>query len=280
MPENLQIETARSVKIFYREVHPTDQEKGIVIISHGYGEHSGYYLDLMQFLAKHGYGSYALDHCGHGLSQEERGHLDRFEVFIEDLDQFVNFVRERSPQLPLFMYGHSMGGLIAFHYGIQFPGKISGQIFTGPALGRPAGTALIPGFLFEILNQHFKRRKIYQVLSHRATRNLEIRKKSNEDPLVLKYATVGFFYEFIYRGVNAAQQKAEQYRLPCLFLHGKADRIIPFQSTPSIFKKISSCDKELKLYEGLYHELIQEPERDMVLGDILDWLEKRIQRKA
>ncbi|WP_434510632.1 lysophospholipase [Desulfitobacterium sp. AusDCA] len=277
MPENLQIKTARGVKIFYCEVHPDEQKKkGILIISHGYGEHSGYYRELMQFLANHGYGSYALDHCGHGLSEEERGHLERFELFVEDLDQFVDYVRMKHPQLPISMYGHSMGGLIAFHYGIQFPEKLQGQIFTGPAIGRPVGTALIPGFLFEILNKYFHRYKIYQVLSHRATRNLEVRKKSNEDPLVLKYATIGFFYEFVYRGVNEAMKKAEQYRLPCLFLHGKADRIIPYQSTPFIFEKISSRDKELKLYEGLYHELIQEPERDMVLGDILNWLEKRV----
>lgn len=277
MPENLQIQTARGVKIFYREVHPDqEKEKGILIISHGYAEHSGYYLELMQFLAKHGYGSYALDHCGHGLSEEERGHLERFELFMEDLDQFVDYVRKKHPLLPILMYGHSMGGLIAFHYGIQFPEKLQGQIFTGPAIGRPAGTALIPGVLFEILNKYFHHHKIYQVLSHRATRNLEVRKKSNEDPLALKYATVGFFYEFVYRGVNAAIQKAEQYLLPCLFLHGKADRIIPYRSTPFIFNKISSQDKEFKLYEGLYHELIQEPERDMVHKDILEWLEKRV----
>jgi lysophospholipase len=104
---------------------------------------------------------------------------------------------------------------------------------------------------------------------------MELRKHSGGDPLVLKYATAGFFYEFIYRGVRFAQENASQYQLPCLFLHGTGDRIIPYQSSPDIFKKISSQDKKLKLYEGLYHELIQEPEQEEVLGDILSWLEKR-----
>lgn len=269
------LETPQGVKIYYRELHP-DKAKAILIISHGYGEHSGYYWGLMQFLVQHGYGVYALDHRGHGRSEEERGHLEKFEFFLEDLDVFVDFVREKHPDLPPYMFGHSMGGLIAFHYGVLHPEKLKGQIFTGPAVGMPVGTSLIPGWAFKLIKKHFDRHKIYQVLSHRATRNLEIREESNQDPMVLKYATTGFFYEFIYRGVNWAKKNAGNYQLPCLILHGKADRIVPYKSSPYIFERISSKDKELKLYEGLYHELIQEPERDEVLGDILRWLEKRV----
>lgn len=273
--EYLWLETSQAVKVFYREVHPNG-EKGIVMICHGYGEHSGYYLDLMQFLVKHSYGVYALDHRGHGRSEEERGHLEKFEFFLEDLDVLVNFAREKHPTLPIYMFGHSMGGLIAFHYGILYPEKLDGQIFSGAAVGMPAGTSFIPGFLFRFLNKRFHHHKIYQVLSHRATRNLELQEKSKADPMLLKYATVGFYYEFIYRGVIGAKKGAGNYRLPCLFLHGRADRIIPCQSSPYIFGRISSQDKELKIYDGLYHELIQEPEREMVLGDILNWLEKRV----
>lgn len=272
--EYLWLVTAQGVKVFYCEEHP-EQEKGIVIISHGYAEHSGYYLGLIQFLVEHGYGVYALDHRGHGHSEEERGHLEQFEFFLEDLDAVVDFIREKHPMLPVYMFGHSLGGLIAFHYGLRYPEKLDGQIFTGAAVGKPAGTELIPDFLFEFLNKYFHRYKIYQVLSQRATRNLEVQKTSKADPLLLQYATVGFYYEFIYRGVNAAKKKAGNYRLPCLFLHGRADRIIPYQSSAYIFERISSEEKELKFYDGLYHELIQEPEREIVLRDILNWLEQR-----
>lgn len=267
--------TAQGVRIFYCEKHP-QREKGIIIISHGFAEHSGYYFDLMQFLMEQGYGVYALDHRGHGRSVEERGHLERFELFLEDLDVVVDFVHKKHPMLPVYMFGHSLGGLIAFHYGILYPEKLEGQIFTGAAVGNPTGTAMIPGFLFKFLNKYFRQLRIYQAFSHRATRNLEVQKKSKADPLLLKYATVGFYYEFIYRGVNAAKKEAENYQLPCLFLHGRADRIIPYQASASIFERIFSKDKELKLYDGLYHELIQEPEREIVWGDILSWLEKRV----
>jgi acylglycerol lipase len=269
------VASAQGIKIYYRQKLPVDP-KAIVIVSHGYGEHSGFYLSLMEFLASHGYGVYALDHRGHGQSEEERGHLEKFEFFLEDMDTFVNFVRGIHSSMPLYIFGHSMGGLIAFAYGILHSEKIQGEIFTGPAIGMPGGTNWIPGWIFRFIKRFFNRFKVYPVLSKRGTRNMEIRNQAIGDPLVLKYATAGFFYEFIYRGVRFAQENATCYRVPCLFLHGTDDRIIPYQSSPEIFKKIASQDKELKLYEGLYHELIQEPEREEVLKDILTWLEKRV----
>lgn len=261
-------------RLFYRQTLPATP-KALVIISHGYGEHSGFYLKLMEFLDAEGYGVYALDHRGHGRSEEERGHLERFGLFVEDLDALINVVRERHPGLPVFTFAHSMGGLIAFAYGILHPEKLRGQVFSGAAVGRPAGTEWVPGWVFPFLKRFFNRFKIYPVLSQKGTRNLEIRKYSGGDPLVLKYATVGFFHEFIHQGIGFVQERAASYRLPCLFLHGTADRIIPYRASVDMVEKISSPDKAFKLYEGLYHELIQEPERDQVLADILTWLNQR-----
>lgn len=269
------IMTDQGVKVYYREALPAEP-KAIVIVCHGYGEHSGFYVHVMDFLASHGYGVYALDHRGHGRSEEERGHLEKFEYFLEDLDAFVEKINARYGPLPLFMFGHSMGGLIAFAYGILHPEKLWGQVFTGPAVGMPTGTGWIPSWIFKLIKKYLNRYKVYPVLSKRATRNMDLRKKSGGDPLVLRYATAGFFYEFIYRGIRFAQENAVNYRLPCLFLHGTADRIIPYSSSSKIFARISSQDKELKLYEGLYHELVQEPERDEVIGDILAWFDKHI----
>lgn len=266
-------------KLFYRQALPATS-KALVIISHGYGEHSGFYLNLMAFLAAGGYGVYALDHRGHGRSEEERGHLERFGLFLEDMDALVDFIRGKHPGMPVFTFGHSMGGLIAFAYGILHPDKLKGQVFSGAAVGRPMGTEWIPGWFFPFVKRLFNRYKVYPVLSQRGTRNMEIRKYSGGDPLVLKYATAGFFHEFIYRGIGFVQESAASYQLPCLFLHGKDDRIIPYRASVDMIEKIASPDKELKLYEGLYHELVQEPERDQVMADILTWLDQRAGAKA
>lgn len=267
--------STQGIKIFYRQKMPINP-KAIVIISHGYAEHSGFYIPLMEFLASKGYGVYALDHRGHGRSEEERGHLEEFEVFLEDMDFFVDFILSKHTELPLFLFGHSMGGLIAFAYGILHPEKLRGQVFSGAAVGRPAGSGWMPNWIFKLIKRYLSRYKVYPVLSQRGTRNMEIRKYSGEDPLVLGYATAGFFYEFIVRGVQFVQGNASRYRVPCIFLHGTDDRIIPYQSSMEIFKKIASEDKEIKLYEGLYHELVQEPEREEVMQDILTWLDQRV----
>lgn len=269
------ITSVQGIKIYFRQKLPT-QPKAIVIVSHGYAEHSGFYVALMEFLASKGYGVYALDHRGHGRSEEERGHIEKFEVFLEDMDAFVDYIQGQHPELPLYLFGHSMGGLISFSYGILHPEKIRGQIFSGAALGRPEGTEWIPNWTFKWIKRFLNRYKVYPVLSRRGTRNMEIRKYSGGDPLVLKYATAGFFYEFIGRGVQFAQENAARFSLPCLFLHGTDDRIIPHKFSSDIFKKISSEDKELKFYEGLYHELVQEPEREEVMKDILAWLDERV----
>ena len=269
------ITSAQGIKIYFRQKLPT-QPKAIVIVSHGYAEHSGFYIQLMEFLVSKGYGVYALDHRGHGRSEEERGHLEKFEFFLEDMDAFVDYIQGQHPELPLYLFGHSMGGLISFSYGILHPEKIRGQIFSGAALGRPEGTEWIPNWTFKWIKRFLNRYKVYPVLSRRGTRNMEIRKYSGGDPLVLKYATAGFFSEFVGRGVQFAQENAARFSLPCLFLHGTEDRIIPHKFSSDIFKKISSEDKELKFYEGLYHELVQEPEREEVMKDILAWLDERV----
>jgi len=270
-----QIGNNEGIKIYYRHKLPPNP-KAVVVICHGYAEHSYFYLPLMERLAAEGYGAYALDHRGHGYSEAERGHLDRFETFLEDLDFFVDYVQGLHPTLPFFMFGHSMGGLITFNYGILHPEKLKGQIFSGAALDRPVGTEKIPAFIFWLGSVLFKKYKIRPNLRGKTTRNKQVRKVSDGDPLVLRYGTMGFFYEFACRGVSFAQKKAECYNLPCLFLHGIADGIVACQSSEKTFPRISSQDKTLKLYEGLYHELIHEPEGEEVLADILSWLKERV----
>jgi len=270
----LYFQTEKGIRIYYHKQIPRDA-KGLVMISHGFGEHSGLYAEFMNFLLLNRYGVCAYDHRAHGYSEEERGHIEQFEFFIEDMAVMVRQLKQEHQDLPLFMFGHSMGGLIAFNYGILHPEGIQGQVFTGPAVGRPVGTRCIPDSLFVLLKRYFARVKIYPLLARKGTRNKEFRAKIKKDPYMLKYETVGFVCEFLCRGIALARGNAASYRLPVLFLHGKADKIIPYSASLEIFEQISSQDKTLKLYEGLYHELVREPERQEVWQDVLEWLEQR-----
>lgn len=274
MDDYLSFGTENGRKIYYRKEIPAGI-CAMLIICHGYGEHSGLYRDFSRFLSQNGYGVYTYDHPAHGRSEEERGHIERFETMIDDLADVVKHVKCEHPDSPLYIFGHSMGGLIAFSYGVLHPEDIMGQVFTGPALGMPWGTNLIPVWLFKGLKSFFPKVKVYPMLTRKGSRNREYRLAVRHDPYVLKYATIGFYYEFIRRGIPWAQHNAQRYRLPCLFLHGKDDKIIPCQSSMNICGQIVSGDKTLKLYEGFNHELVQEPERELVWQDILAWLNQR-----
>ncbi|MBZ4669181.1 MAG: lysophospholipase [Defluviitaleaceae bacterium] len=264
------------LRIFYRKEVPY-KPKGIIVISHGYGEHSGHYLDLANFLVQNGYGVYIIDHRSHGQSEGQRGHIESFFDFISDFHELMSIVRSKHPQDDIFTFGHSMGGLITFIYGLMHSEyDIKGQIFSGPALGAPWGMYKVPLKLYELLGKTIPKAKIYRVIRKRASRNQQYLKEFEADPFDLKYTTVSYLTEFLYRGISWAQQNAGNYNLPCLFLHGKSDKVIPYYRTSEIYDKIQSEDKTLKLYDHCYHELVHEPEREVILSDILDWLEKRM----
>lgn len=266
--------TKEGKRIFYFENIPL-KPKAIILINHGYGGHAGQYMELSKVLSQKGYGCCSFDHSGHGRSEEERGHLQEYEVFLKDLHEMVMLVKCKYPNVSVYTLGHSMGGLITFVYGILYPQAIKGQIFIAPALGMPWGTNLIPAWFYKLVKRNFSRLKIYPIIKRPASRNPAFKKALKDDPYTLKYATAGFFYEFIYRGIAYARLNASKYKLPCLFLHGESDKIIPYDSSVNIFNKILATDKTLKLYPKLYHELLQEPEKMQVVDDIVAWLEKR-----
>ncbi|WP_058486660.1 alpha/beta hydrolase [Defluviitalea phaphyphila] len=266
-----------NLRIFYIKDVPFDP-KAIILISHGYGEHSGHYTELANFLIKNKYGVYGIDHRSHGRSEGVRGHIDSFFEFTSDFHELVSIIKKEHPNTPIFTFGHSMGGLISFAYALIYKkDNIKGQIFSGPALGAPWGLYRVPTKLYEILGKTIPKAKIYNIIKgKRVSRNIKYVSEFKKNPFDLRYSTVSLLSEFLYKGMSWVQDNAENYDIPCLFLHGKADRIIPYHRTSEIYNKIKSEDKTLKLYENCYHELIHEPEREEIMSDILDWLEERI----
>ncbi|WP_366922666.1 alpha/beta hydrolase [Metallumcola ferriviriculae] len=247
--------------------------KAIITISHGFRGHAGQYNQLADCLIANKYGVYALDHRGHGRAPGEKGHITTYLDFVADMQTLVDFITMEH-KLPIFTFGHSMGGLITFLYGIKYPEKIKGQIFSAPALGLPWGTSIIPRWLYGFACKYFSKLRVYPVVSRSASRNEEFLRGLKKDPYVLKYATVGFFCEF-FKAISWAKENDRDYRLPCLVLHGKDDKIIPFNRSEEIIKRIPAADKTLKLFPGFYHELMQEPGSCELREIILHWLKAR-----
>lgn len=251
-------------------------ENGIVIIVHSLAEHLHRYDYLAGKLVEANLTVYRYDNRGHGKSAGDRSHLNDFKDLILDAYSVVEYVKHKSPNIPVFMLGHSMGGFIAASYGIKYKNKINGQILSGAATMYPERLKGIMKRFLKITNKIAPRLKIKNDFANIISRDKQIVKDFNEDPLVLKRLTTKFYYEFLIKGILWLNKNLKEYKYPCLILHGKDDKIINNEASKNFFNKISSTDKELKIYDKLYHEILNEKERDNVINDIISWVYKRI----
>ncbi len=265
------LESFDSTELYFKKDIP-DAPKAIIVIVHGLCEHLGRYDYLTKRFNEFGYGVYRFDNRGHGKSGGEKGYIDDFMFFIDDANVLVDVAKKDYPDLPLFMLGHSMGGFIAAGYGVKYPNRLTGQILSG------AATILLP--IFEGLkNVDFNadpRVKVPNDLSSVISRDEEVVKAYDLDPLVLKETNQKLLGETFVKGPAWLEENIKSYTYPCLILHGDDDRIVIAEASKWLFKEISSKDKELKLYKGFFHEILNEKDKEMVIEDIRVWVDKRI----
>lgn len=249
-----------------------DNPKAVIVIVHGISEHLGRYEYTKDKLLSFGYNVYRFDHRGHGKSGGKRGHMDSYKDLIKDTDVIVELAKKENPDIPIFMIGHSMGGFVTACYGVLFPNKLNGQIFSG------AATNSIP-FSLKIKSiklSYLIRGMVPNRLSKLMCTVPEIVEGYENDPLVLKETTLKFNNEFINKGIPWLISQYPKYKYPCLILHGGDDKIVPKECSEKFYKYMSSTDKELKIYDGLYHEILSEDIKDSILDEIHKWIEKRI----
>jgi alpha-beta hydrolase superfamily lysophospholipase len=249
-----------------------DHPRAVVVIVHGICEHSGRYDEVAACFNGWGYSVYRFDLRGHGRSGGQRGFVDDFGRFIEDTDLVVNLAREENPGTPLFLLGHSMGGFIAGAYGVLKPDKLSGLIHSGAAVIVLPVVKELGDFDYNALPLPPVPNSLTQLIC----RDLRVVKAYEEDPLVLKEFTMKLMGEVFIRGAGWLMENMGGYRYPCLILHGGGDQIVFPEASRYLYDHVTSADKQLRIYEGLYHEILNEPERETVLADIHQWIEARI----
>ena len=271
MSLNYQTLSLNNYNLFYYKNVP-DDAKAVILIIHGFRGHSGQYEELVNYLNMNNYGVYGFDQRGHGRSAGLPGYVDDFKDFIVDIKHMIVLMKANNESMPIYTIGHSMGGLTSFIYGALYPETIHGQIFSAAALSLPFGVRFIPKVFFHLLKK-FPKIKIYPIIRRTASRNKEFSKQMKKDPYAIECATTGFFYEFLFRGIGMVKNYKNKYNVPCLLMHGKKDKIIPFHSSINIYEALSIDNKSLIIYEGFYHELLQEPERKKLYLDIITWLD-------
>lgn len=259
--------------VFWQSWTP-DSPKGVVVIAHGLAEHSGRYAHVAERFADAGYAVYALDHRGHGKTDGTRANVDRFAYVRGDLDTLLTQARGERPGLPMFLLGHSLGGLIALDYLVaRGASGLTGLVLSGAAVDPSVGSAI--------------QRKLAGVLSaltpNLGVLALDATAVSRDPAEVEKYVNDPLNYHGKIRARTGAESLAAVERvvaglpriaLPVLVLHGTADRLTSPGGSKLIAERIGSADKTLTLYDGLFHEIFNEPERDAVLGDVVTWLDK------
>lgn len=260
------------VELYYQQDIP-ENAKAIVVIVHGLGEHSGRYDYVTEVLNSKGFGVFRFDNRGHGKSGGARGYLANYDHFIEDANYIVDMVKSQLPQLPVFMLGHSMGGFIAAVYGVKYPHKLTGQIFSGP------GVTSLPSMqdLKKMDVDNNPLMLIPNSLSHLICRSQKVVEDYINDPWNLKIFTVKLLATFTIDGIDWLQTAFADYTYPCLILHGEQDLIVPKEASETFYSRCSSEDKTLKILPELYHEILnEEVEKAQILELIVHWMDDRI----
>ncbi len=265
-------EGKNATKLFSQSWVPEGSNKATLIIVHGLHDHSGRYAWVAGELAKQGYAVYGFDLRGHGRSEGRPQWVESFDDYLEDLGLFVKLVRGKEPGRPLFLFGFSLGGNIVASYALRDKDGISGLILCGPGLKPPPGR---PVLLMKLLGPLMPNRGVWRPASGDFSRDLTVVAELEKDPLVHKQLVPARTLLGIVRSGEKLLAEAGKFETPILVLQGTADNLVDPEGSKDFHGRAHSADKSLKLYEGFYHEVLHEPDKQTVLIDMSEWLGKR-----
>lgn len=266
---------AGGLEIYWRAWLPGTVARAVVVIAHGAGEHSGRYPHVASRLVDEGYAVYAIDHRGHGRSQGPRALIDRLVNAVADLDMLVLLAAGEHPGVAVFLLGHSMGATISLSYATRHQDRLSGLVLTGPLAAIEAVPAPVR-VAARTISALAPRMPMTKIDASLVSRDAAVVQDYERDPLVhhgkLPVRTV----TEIATAIESFPAGVSAITVPTLIMYGTADGLCPPRGSLMLSQRIGSTDKTLQSYAGLYHEILNEPERDQVLADLCGWLAAQI----
>jgi len=253
----------------------------LLFIAHGHGEHSGRYMNIIRALEGKGISIYALDHRGHGKSGGRRGHAMSFMDYVYDLKVFIDHVREDRETIPVILLGHSMGGAIAMRYTLNYPDDLTGLILSSALM---YARVEVPGWkkaLGRFFSKYIPGLTMSTGLSASGlSHDSYVIDAYENDPLVHDLASSRWYTEML-ANTDECVSRAGEITMPLLVFHGGSDSIVDPAGSTQIFNLSSSKKKEIHIYEGLYHETMNETDREKeaVLSMVTRWIEKLVPAK-
>ena len=262
------------LKIFTRSWRPQGKARGVVVLSHGFNSHGGYYAWVAEQLNAKGLAAYALDHRGRGRSDGERFYVQKFADHVADLATFVKMVKAQEAGLPVFLLGHSAGGVIACVYTLENQAELAGLICESFAHEVPApdfALAVLKGISHVAPHAH-----VLKLKNEDFSRDPQVVAAMNSDPLIANEVQPTQTVAEMVRADERLKKEFPKITLPVLILHGTSDKATKPSGSKRFYETAGSKDKTLKLYEGHYHDLLNDVGKEQVMGDILGWLDAHL----
>lgn len=263
--------TFDGLNLYYQAWLPNGDPKAVIQLSHGVGEHSSRYSNVVNALVPAGFAIYTKDYRGHGKSEGEHAYVNSFTDWVNDEKEFTKVVRRHEENVPLFLLGHSLGACIAILYAASQPDDLTGLVLsgTGTHVGDTVNPILV--FLARFLAKIRPKWKTYAGLPDHLSRDPDVVEKYINDPLVFTRYTFRLGNE-IFRIWKILSSEISLIKIPILVQSGELDKIVTGVS--ELFSQVTAEDKTLKIYKGLFHEVYNELEADrvQVLANLKDWL--------
>lgn len=261
-------------RIFVRCWRPSATPVAVVAICHGFNAHGGMYAWCGEQFAQAGVSAYALDLRGRGKSDGERFYVERFEDYVDDLSALIKLAKAREPGLPVFILGHSAGGVIACLYVLEHQSGIAGLVCEDFAFEVPA-----PRFALTLLKgiSHFvPHARAVALKNDDFSRDPEVVREMNADPLIANETQPFATMAAIVRANQRLRAAFPRIRLPVLILHGTADTAAKPSGSRRFYEHTGSEDRMLTLYEGRAHDPLRDIGKEEVMADILTWTKAHV----
>lgn len=271
---------AAGAKLHLQQWLPDDAPKAAILLVHGYAEHAGRYQYFAEHCVGRGYAVFAIDHWGHGQSEGAPGYVPDFSVFHDGVDQLLVYARQIFPELPVMLVGHSMGGLISATYLLANQSNFSACVLSGPAIKAAEEPSAFLKAVSGFLSRFFPKLGVLELDSNGVSRDPQVVADYLADPLVYNGKMGARLAAEMLNTMTYIQRHAGKISLPMLLLHGEKDSLAAAEGSKFLDGQISSPDKSLIIYPELFHEIFNEPERDTVLSDMTDWLDRQLLAKG
>ena len=262
------------VPIFYRSWRPEQDPSAVVVICHGVNSHGGQYEWTAERFAEHGYVVYAIDLRGRGKSGGERFYVDHVDEYVSDLAELVRIAKRREPELPVFLLGHSAGGVVSCTYALDHQEELAGLICESFAFRVPA-----PDFALQAikaLSRIAPKLPVLKLKNRDFSRDPAAVKALDDDPLTANEIQPAKTVAALVRADERLEREFSRITLPVFIMHGTDDRATVPSGSVMFYEHAGSRDKTLKLYDGHYHDLLNDVGKEGVLNDIKAWIATRL----